>query len=669
MEQTQEIEGLSAGEFLERLKESALLSSEEIDRALRTMSVSPPDGTALAGALVKSGILTDHQVQAICNRNFAELRIGNYEVVDRLGAGGMGTVFKARHRRMKRIVALKILPRSLAGDVTFVQRFQREVETIARLAHPNIVMAYDADEDEAGPFLAMEFVDGLDLASLVKKQGPLSVALVVNFILQAARGLEYAHSKGIIHRDIKPANLLCDADGTIKVTDLGLARLSTLVGDTGATAPGGITQAGGILGTVDYMPPEQAVDAASIDHRADIYSLGATLYFLLTGQPPYQGQTVMSTLLKHREAPIPPLVSSRSDVPAALDAVYRRMIAKAPADRFQTMTEVVLALEACLPPGAETGRGGDQGNLATSEPRLNLRSDTLAAAQSLLARDFEFSLSPQASQTGRTIDVGPASTTREIPLKVLLVEPSRTQSAIIRKYLQLQGIRHVVIVGSGQEALQAARNETPDAIISAMHLADMSGIQLAQEVRAESKPPAPGFVLISSEAESTGAGTLSKCGRAVLLRKPFTPQQLLESLRLVTTVQAPPSSPTLLARMRVLIVDDSVAARLHIRGTLQALGLTDIEEAADGAQAVAVLARSTFDLVVTDYNMPFMDGRGLIGYLKQTPATASVPIIMVTTEQDPARLEAVRRLGVTVCDKSFQPEVVRIIIDQLVKTS
>jgi serine/threonine-protein kinase len=337
---------LSREQFIRNLSDSGLFSQEEIDAALRAPAGSGEvDGEAVAQRLIAAGKLTPFQATAVRERHFDELAIANYQVLDRLGTGGMGTVYKARHRRMKRVVAIKVLARDVGQSENFVQRFQREVETIARLSHPNIVMAHDADEDAAGPFLVMEFVNGCDLATLVTKQGPLSVANALNCILQAAHGLAYAHAQGIIHRDIKPANLLRDVAGIVKVTDLGIARLSSLASEKDALATSGLTQTGSILGTVDYMAPEQAIDSTRIDGRADIYSLGATLYFLLVGEPPYPSQSVMAALLKHRDAPIPSLTEARKDIPAALDTVFRRMMAKAPAERFPSMLEVIRALE------------------------------------------------------------------------------------------------------------------------------------------------------------------------------------------------------------------------------------------------------------------------------------------------------------------------------------
>jgi serine/threonine-protein kinase len=650
---------LSRDEFLRNLGESGLISTEEIENILEGLPSSElSDGESIAHCLIAAGKLTAFQATAVRERRFEELMIGNYQVLDRLGAGGMGTVYKARHRRMKRAVAIKVLAREIARSPDLVQRFQREVEAVARLSHPNIVMAHDADEAEAGDFLVMEFVDGRDLASETEKRGPLQVRMAVECIVQAARALDYAHSQGIIHRDIKPANLLRDVNGVVKVTDLGLARLNGPLGQSTEKASA-LTQAGTIMGTVDFMSPEQALGSTDIDHRTDIYSLGCTLFFLLLGRPPYQGPSMMATLLKHRDAPIPSLVEARNDVPASLDAIFRRMVAKEPADRFQAMAEVMAALKDIE---------ADLGDAIASPPEASATSERASAANlstgvwvgETVSRAF-----PRPAP--QTIDLRPPRTLASAPQKVLLVEPSRTQSAIIRKYLQEQGVQHVAAVTSGQEALVALRNERPEAVVSALHLSDMTGVQLGQRIHGESKPPSPGFLLISSEAESSEVGTLSKCGKALHLQKPFTSQKLIEAVRLVAGVQSAPAATKPRSALRVLIVDDSAPARRHVRTVLTGLGLSQFVEAADGAQAVTAVVGGAFDLIVTDYNMPYMDGLGLIGYLRQNPSTAAIPIVMVTTEEDPRKLEAVRNAGVSaVCDKSFPPEAVRQIIDQLV---
>jgi serine/threonine protein kinase len=296
----------SCPELLEAVAATGLVADEEL---AKFSAAANGDSAALIGLLAEHG-LTWFQITALTQGRGATLRVGNYDLLDRLGAGGMGTVFKARHRRMKRIVALKVLAANLSGNPLFVKRFQREVETIASLGHPNIVMAYDADEAEAGHFLVMEFVPGRDLAACVEKEGPFSLSRAVSCILQTARGLAYAHSQGIIHRDIKPHNLLLDEAGAVKITDLGLARLNH--GAAGPATGADVTMAGGAIGTADYMPPEQALDATTIDHRADIYSLGCTLYFLLAGHAPFSGTTIMAILLAHRGAPIGRIGSDRT---------------------------------------------------------------------------------------------------------------------------------------------------------------------------------------------------------------------------------------------------------------------------------------------------------------------------------------------------------------------
>jgi serine/threonine protein kinase len=287
--------------------------------------------------------LTKFQAQEIYSGRAKSLILGNYTILDKIGAGGMGQVFKAEHRRMKRIVAIKMLPKAVTKDASAVARFQREVEAAARLRHSNIVAADDADEANGVHFLVMEYVEGSDLSALVRKHGPLSAAKAVNYILQAARGLEYAHKNHVVHRDIKPANLLLSAEGTVKILDMGLARI-----EAGGDAPtrDDLTGTGAIMGTVDYMAPEQALSTKHADARADIYSLGCTLYYLLTGKPAYDGETAMAKLLAHREKPIPSL---GAEVPQEVQAVFEKMVAKTVEDRYQTTSEVVAALEACSP--------------------------------------------------------------------------------------------------------------------------------------------------------------------------------------------------------------------------------------------------------------------------------------------------------------------------------
>jgi serine/threonine protein kinase/formylglycine-generating enzyme required for sulfatase activity len=256
----------------------------------------------------------------------------------------MGVVYQAEHRRMHRVVALKVLAASAMKSPAAVQRFHREVEAAAKLEHPNIVTAYDADEAGGVHFLVMQFVEGTDLASLVKDNGPLPVDKAIHCVLQAARGLEYAHEQGVVHRDIKPSNLMLDKRGAVKILDMGLARLAG-ESESGRTE---LTASGEIMGTVDYMAPEQALDTHAADARSDIYSLGMTLWYLLTGRPAYVGATVMSRMLAHREAPLPSLSEACPGAPKALEGIIEKMAAKKPAYRYQSLGEVIAPLERCL---------------------------------------------------------------------------------------------------------------------------------------------------------------------------------------------------------------------------------------------------------------------------------------------------------------------------------
>ncbi|MGE3407572.1 MAG: protein kinase [Pirellulales bacterium] len=305
---------------------------------------SPKDGEELLRELYKQNLLTKFQAQQVAAGKGRALILGNYLVLDKIGAGGMGQVFKAEHRRMERIVAIKMLPSAMTKDAAAVARFHREAKAAAKLTHSNIVVAYDADEANGVHFLVMEYVEGQDLSALVKRNGPFSVPKAVNYILQAARGLEFAHGEGVVHRDIKPANLLLDKKGTVKILDMGLARIES-AGNAATEAE--LTGSGAVMGTIDYMAPEQALNTKTADARADIYSLGCSLFYLLTGKATFDGDTLTAKLLAHQNHPIPALRAIRPEVPEEVEAIFRKMLAKKIEDRYQSISEVIADLEQC----------------------------------------------------------------------------------------------------------------------------------------------------------------------------------------------------------------------------------------------------------------------------------------------------------------------------------
>jgi serine/threonine-protein kinase len=361
---------ITVQQFIERLTQSGLMSAAELAAFHDSLPPAerPRDVKALVAALYRAGKLTKYQAQAVYDGKTKGLVFGEYVVLDKLGEGGMGVVLKAQHRRMKRTVAVKMIAEKSLGSPDAVRRFYREVEAAAKLMHPNIVAAHDASEHNGVHYLVMEYVEGKDLAAIVKDRGPMAVHAAVECTLQAARGLQYAHDKGIVHRDIKPSNLLMDKDGTVKILDMGLARIAGLADDSGQDR---LTGSGQVMGTCDYMSPEQALDSHAADHRTDIYALGCTLHRLLTGHPPYRGETLMQILLAHQQAPIPSLSAARPDVPAELDELFQRMVAKQPEDRYQSMTEVVAELEAVLAalsgqPVAQPSEGPSSAALAQS---------------------------------------------------------------------------------------------------------------------------------------------------------------------------------------------------------------------------------------------------------------------------------------------------------------
>jgi serine/threonine protein kinase len=347
--------------FLENLTSSGLLSEEEIaSYGLSLQQENAEDAQQVAKVLIRDGKLTKYQAQLIYEGKQRQLKFAEYVVLDKIGAGGMGVVLRARHERMDREVAIKVLPAETLDDQSAVRRFYQEVKTAAKLFHPNVVTALDAGDHEGMHYLVMEYVDGKDLSELMKANGPLPTEQAVECVLQTAHGLAYAHENGIVHRDIKPGNLLLSKGGTVKILDMGLARFNrSAIGPGEADQEWQLTNSGQMMGTVDYMSPEQAEDARRADHRADIYSLGCTLYRLLCGEPVFGGDTLLKRVLAHRDADIPRIRDRRIDAPETLDTVFQKMLAKSPADRQQSMQEVIKELESSL------------GNKARQRPMLD----------------------------------------------------------------------------------------------------------------------------------------------------------------------------------------------------------------------------------------------------------------------------------------------------------
>lgn len=352
------------GQFIRMLGDRGILESVEIGSVLKTIPAAERgDILRLTRALAQQQKLSWFQAALLAQGKAEELVLGNYVLLDKLGEGGMGAVFKARHRKMQRLVALKALLPEVTRNPHARQRFQREVQVAAKLSHPNIVTAHDADEARGTHFLVMEFVDGPDLGRLVKKQGPLPSEMVIDYVLQAARGLAHAHAADVIHRDIKPSNLLLDKKGVVKISDLGLARAVQTECGSGIDA---LTNTKAVLGTVDYMAPEQAFNTKNVDHRADIYSLGCTLYALATAHSLYTGNSAMEIMLAHREHAIPSLPASCG----SLQPIFGRMVAKRMEDRYASMAQVITDLERHATPNLLVpaySRGGSEQPLSVEK--------------------------------------------------------------------------------------------------------------------------------------------------------------------------------------------------------------------------------------------------------------------------------------------------------------
>ncbi|MDY3556969.1 protein kinase [Gemmata sp. JC717] len=338
----------SVEELLQLIRKSGMVDEAKLTAYLQRRQVTrglPADSREFADELVQDGIITYFQSEQFMLGKWRGFTIGKFKLLERVGVGGMGQVFLCEHMFMRRRVAVKVLPPAKAEQPAALGRFYREARAAGSLDHPNIVRTHDIDQDGNLHFIVMDYVDGPNLLDVVKRFGPLDLARAVSYVRQVANGLEYAFRNKLIHRDIKPGNILVDRKGVARILDMGLARfLNDHTDQLTIKYDDKI-----VLGTADYVAPEQVANSHSVDIRADIYGLGATLYFLLAGHPPFPTGTVSQKLLWHRTKDPTPVRQIRPEVPEGLAVIVGKMMAKDPKARFQTPAQVVAELDAYLP--------------------------------------------------------------------------------------------------------------------------------------------------------------------------------------------------------------------------------------------------------------------------------------------------------------------------------
>jgi serine/threonine protein kinase len=361
--------------------------------------------------------------------------LGEYELLERLGTGGMGEVYRARHRRLGKFVALKVMREKRLDSAEAVARFHRETEAVGQLDHPHLVEAHDAGEQDGVVYLVLKLIDGVDFHRLVKEQGPLPVAEACELVRQAALGLQYLHECGLVHRDLKPSNLMRTPTGVVKVLDLGLARLRSTANTDDLTSPNAV------MGTPDYLAPEQADNPAAVDIRADLYSLGATLFYLLTGKPPFAHRSEMLAKLKAHGVETPADVRSlRPEVPADVAALVARLLAKRPEQRFATPQELADALAPFTTPTP-----------ASVRPRPGRSKLLLIAAGVLLVPLAVWAMLALLNRGPRQ-DLRPIDSTAGLVVPPLPVEPSAPAAGQPLKVLRLD-VDHYARVGNFSKPL------------------------------------------------------------------------------------------------------------------------------------------------------------------------------------------------------------------------
>ncbi len=580
--------------------------------------------------LVHQGTISAFQASKIIQGKLGDLIVGNYVILDKLGSGGMGSVFKAKHRRMRRISAIKILAPELMNSTEGVQRFQREIEVIARLSHPNVVMAYDAGDCPQGHFLIMEFVDGTDLHQLVARHGRLPWEEAIGFFRDAAQGLSYIHKQGLTHRDIKPANLLKSHGGGIKISDLGLVRLHGIeeMSEPGSQSTSPLTM--GICGTFDYMAPEQAEDTGIADHRADIYSLGCTLWYLLSGQHLYPERNLVLKIKAHATKSIPKIGPYSPDLGPPLEDWWGRMVAKRPEHRHETLDAALQDLD-------------------------NILGTTPSPSNRVLGLSIPIPPHPSQPEAQTVFGGTFAADTQEI----LLVDPSEFQRTITSKMLGELGYKKIHFAENMAMGLECFFDFQPDILIIGCLLPDGSALQLIERILPECPTGPPACVVISSDINHESLPAITAAGIPYLV-KPFSSHSLVKALDAAkachsseqgntTVVDAPflgNRKVSAWSRATILIVDDSAFARKRIRSLLSFLGARNFTEACDGTDAWELLEKRSFDFITTDWQMPKMQGDELALRIRAERLHADSGLVMITGETETELLNRVRESGV-----------------------
>ena len=441
----------SPAELLELIQKSGIASADRLAAAVPDPSSLPPEPRKAASVLIQKGIITRFQAEQLLQGRHKGFVLGPHVVLDLLGRGGMGAVYLAEHQDLHRKVAIKVMVSPADEDQRLAnERFLREARSAAALDHPNIVRIFDVARHKGTPYLAMEYVDGETLQQILDREGHMPVATAADAVAQAAAGLQHAHERGFVHRDIKPGNLIRDRFGSVKILDMGLARsfedpnhklTETL--DSGA-----------VVGTADYISPEQALNAPNIDIRADIYSLGATLFTLVAGRTPFEGNTTQK-LLNHQLKSAPRLTAVDSTVPEMLSNIVAKMMAKKAIERYQTPADVIAALSPWLGNSARVVAGLSRTNLAIGSGQHASLHD-LASGQSSRRLGVAYYPADGVSDSSEvnpfliapeTGAVASAETARS-----LTVAPVRRPIASRRKS---QGLKSVLIAAGGLALLAA----------------------------------------------------------------------------------------------------------------------------------------------------------------------------------------------------------------------